>query len=508
MDSQAREALLDNLISACIPVDINNKHEVKDCMENFDILSQFVKEESLDGIRYLMYFIMNRVHKNKTSLNQQVLEIIINSNAKKFIRSTKIDLSELTDNQISSLDLADAVKEKMAINYLYNALVERFNFYRTTVFDEGKFRLSLDLYLDDIKKESIKEVLRNSNKIFLEGLQVGHGYLSGTDVLDYLKIEIAKIEAKFDYNEDNGITRMTINSPEDLARLEEANKDMFRFICSYGEELGIIDENLGGIRGTQVIGVAGMPGVGKTRFAGWVIYNAMVRNMRNVYWWSGEQGILELQTILLSLHCFLKYNVMITDQQIKLNEVPTELLPILANAKIDLYTNYGKIHLDSEPMPVEGYESKMKMIYNTEFKYDFAVIDYISLFESDGSLTRGQSLTEREIVKGGMKASKRLAKKQNTAFMILNQLTKEEIQRLLSGKEATTTGGSNSSEFFNTPDANIVLSNTPQLYEASKIKFHNPKVRLGKRFPTFIADIKQGVSYYKYNPDFVDEEED
>ena len=515
--------LMDTLIASCIPHDME-PDTIKDCRNNYNRVSSFLREEQLRGTQFIFYKIVSRSYDNGIQISWRYMESLFQFNAKKFIRDKQVAIKSIFPD-VKVAELVDIEKERVVIAQLTQLLKEQYENYAKEIVTFEEVNASLDILKQSMQEEELKTLLMNASKILFQGEEVRNGnkseYMSGSaDTLKYLLAEAGSINNKYT-DGDGSKNWYHIKSYDDLQEMRSGDERSYDFVTDTGIEM--LDSATGGLFTTQILGLQGHPGVGKSRFASKIMYRAKVIHGKNVHYISMEQHCNELSMYFTSQHCWYKYGRYITDKQLKLyfvsinhklaefvtdkekielaDELPLtdEEIQIVNEAELDLYSNpnYGEILYDNSYPPVEGLESHIRNIHFNHMREDVLCIDHMSILISDGSLTRGIPKNQTEIITDGMKILKRLCQRLNFFVIAVNQLTREEVNRALEGKQTRITGSANAAEFERSCDIMWNLGATPQQEEANKCFVDSPKARDSGKPSRVLLDTKKGVCVYE-----------
>lgn len=514
----AIQQYIDTLLSACVPVSREND-AIGESKNYYSRISSFVDESLLKGIPFVLYKIIDRSYNNSTNVDWNYTKILVERNAKRFIRDKHVGIKDLFPD-IKVSDLNDMQRENEVISRFMFLVEQKFKEYQNRDVTTEEVNSALDILKETVKEEQIKQTLLTATKILFQGENVinqgKETYMQGSDAMQYLVSELGKISTKYETGSEH-IEEILLDSYEKLMYMKTSNTKSYDFVTDTG--IKELDEQFGGFMTTQVLGLQGISGVGKSRFASLMMYRAKVKYGKNIYYYSREQHCNELEAYFTSQHIWSKYGVYITDKELKLYDaklrnVEVELteeeranlieltdddIQIINEAQLDLYSNpsYGKLYLDNTYTPVEKLGNKLIYINNSVMPIDLACIDHMSIVPSDGSLNGGIIWSQTQIVQYGMKLLKNLAQQLNFFCIAINQMTREEVNRALEGKTSRITSGANSSEFEHSSDILLVLGTTPQFDEVNKVFVDNTKARDIGKSSRLILDTRKGICEYK-----------
>lgn len=514
---------VDTLLSGCIPHD-NQLVTITNCKNNYSKIETFVREEMLQGYQYILYKIISRCYDNGITIDWKYIQPMYQTNAKKFIRDKNVAIKELfPDVKVS--ELTDSERERQVVMQLNTLLEKKYSEYKENFVEAPEVNGALDMLKTRMKEEEVKRVQMQAAKILYTGDEVIFNgkktYMHGADdSLKYSLSELGTINNKYTDGE-NSLNWFHIASYEDAQNMRNSDNRSYDRITDTG--IASLDDATGGLFTTQILGIQGHPGVGKSRFASKIMYRSKVLHGKNVMYISMEQHCNELAMYFISQHCWYKYGRHITDKQLKLHFVnirrieldrlsPEEIVEladesplteeevqIVDEAELDLWSNpnYGQIVFDNSYPAVEGLEAHIRNIHTNHMKIDVLCVDHMSILVSDGSWSKGIKLTQTEIVTEGMKLLKRLCQRLNFFVIAINQMTRDEINRTLEGKTTRITGSANSSEFERSCDIMWNLGATPQMDEVGRCFLDQPKARDSEKSSRVMLDTQKGICVYE-----------
>ena len=514
---------MDTLIASCIPHD-NDSETLKMCRNNYNRVISYLREEQLSGTQFVFFKIISRSYDNGIQISWRYMESLFQFNARKFIRDKQVAIKNIFPD-VKVAELVDMEKERVVISQFTELLKQQYEDYQNEIVTIEEVNANLDLLKATMQEEEVKQLLMNASKVLFQGDEVRNGNKSeymqgGVDALRYILNEAGAINNK--YTDGDGSKHWYhIKSYEDLQDMRNSDNRSYDFVVDTG--IPMLDDQTGGLYTTQILGLQGQPGVGKSRFASKIMYRGKVLYGKNVHYISMEQHCNELSMYFTSQHCWYKYGRYITDKQLKLyfvsikhelakhvtdeeiKELADELpltddeIQIVNEAELDLYSNpnYGEILYDNSYPPVEGLESHIRNIHFNHMREDILCVDHMSILISDGSLTKGIPKNQTEIVTDGMKMLKRLCQRLNFFVIAVNQMTRDEINRSLEGKQTRITGSANAAEFERSCDIMWNLGATPEQDEANKCYVDSPKARDSGKPPRVLLDTKKGICVYE-----------
>ena len=308
---------------------------------------------------------------------------------------------------------------------------------------------------------------------------------SSIDASDYALEQITQINDIYD--------------PENLEDLVYSQVDGTQFGLITDTGLAAIDKDTGGIYQTQLLGIEAQPGTGKTRLAINFCYRAATLHNKSVLFVALEQSAFEVQCMFVAMHMFVLYNVQVSDNMIRTNKLPADLIPMYEAAKIDLFESgkYGKIVIEQKVLFVENFITKLSNWDKLKGPFDLVAIDYMGLIESDGSLGRNKYHESYLVIKDSYKLFKRWLRKTMKGGIAVAQFNDKGIEAGKADKTIETNMAEGGIAVYRNTDYNLAISMTDAMKAQQKRRFSQPKVRSTLGFGTFIADTRLGFCYFK-----------
>ena len=262
-----------------------------------------------------------------------------------------------------------------------------------------------------------------------------------------------------------------------------------------------IDNDLVSLCRTQLLDISGGPGSGKTRFAlGVFAHRAALRGVNTLYF-TLEQSKAEAEAMLIARHLVHLYGDIISDKMITTNSVPSELLPKVEAARIDLFESgrYGKICILDTDLYLEDFIEKIKIQDRINGPFDIIIIDHMSLLQSHPP-KYGRPLEDSAIVRKGYRVFKRYVRNNKKAGISVNQFNREGIAASKADKEIDATMGAGGLEAYRSTDANIVITYTETMAAQGLRKISLPKSRSSAGFGSIMLQTRLGCCYFAQQP--------
>lgn len=371
---------------------------------------------------------------------------------------------------------------------------------------ETAFRTTTEVLLDDYRVLEMEESLIDEFKVamseFMQEKMKARLLETLTSTMEHYTNTNNVLEA-MDMNISNS---MAIQEIYDISNLEDLNDHL----GSTDDEvkgtdkvsdcgIKVIDDDSGGIYRKQLFGVEAQPGTGKTRFVlGTYVYRALTVYKKSAAFYALEQDVGEVKAMLVARHVYTMFGIFVSDKMIYRNEVPEELVPKVAAARIDLFQSgkYGKFYTKEVTFYAETFVQKLITDDRLHGPFDLVVIDYMGLMESKPAMYQ-KVLDEPGIIRAGYKLFKRYVRKHSKAGIAIGQFNREGIKAGEKDQTITSEMAQGGLAVYRNTDYNIAISATETMKVQRKRRFSQPKVRSSEGFPSFIVDVMLGCCLFK-----------
>ena len=468
---------------------INEENPVQKRIDIFWKLQEKVDLTEVKTVHKIIYRIIEDIIRKASFIpGTREFEMLLYTNVDRFIFSKEIDINSIVSNEGFPLDLNNIRDIDLAKDSLYGATMQKFETLTNMKVSEGQAVAGLHALNDFFQKSKVAKALSDAHKIFFEGLTIGKKSLSGLDVVPFIMKEFTNINNT--YNVQTMTSQTNILDKDYLMKLNTAGQAKKpRVLFDYS--LDPINEAFGPFKTGTTLAVNGQEGVGKTRYAISRIVQCATKYKENVFFYCGEQDS-ETLTQMMVCHYAFNEGYYIEDSWVREDILSDEQSTIYENMKVNFLTNpnYGKIILVTGRMGVNEVLPQIDFTNKFVMPIGMAVVDHMGLLA-----TEYQENKELQEAYQGLHS---YGKMNNVGMVLLNHLNDDEVNRILEGKDARTTGGAKTRESTRTPDYILTLTQTQKQKEVSKVNFQSPKARLGKSFPGFLADVSFGVSDYRY----------
>lgn len=342
------------------------------------------------------------------------------------------------------------------------------------------FKMEIASYFSTKRKEALTKTLSNTFDL-----------LNSTDnseqAADFAEERIQII--KEIYNDEKLEELDNYKHSDSLVKME--------FVTDSG--IPVIDKDSMGLYTTQLFGIEGSTGVGKTRIVlGTWIYRALTEYKRNVLFYALEQSEEEIKAMLVAHHVFVMFNIQISDKMIYTDKVPEELQAKVEASKYDLFESnkYGKFVCEATTLYVETFISKIKVTDKLKGPFDLLCIDYMGIIESRPSqYERSKDMVE--IVRIAYKVFKRYLRNSGKSGIAIGQLNRDGATAGEQDKIITTDMAQGGMAVFQNTDYNVEITMTETMKLQQKRRVSQAKVRAGGGFPRFLLDTRLGFLYVK-----------
>ena len=468
---------------------INTENSVQKRIDIFWKLQQKVDLTEVKTVHKVIYRIIEDIIRKASFIpDAREFEMLLYTNVDRFIFSKEIDINSIVSNDGLPLDLNNTRDIDLAKDSLYGATMQKFEALINMKVSEGQALAGLHALNDFFQKSKVAKALSDAHKIFFEGLTIGKKSLSGLDVVPYIMKEFTKINNT--YNVQTISSQTDVLDSDYLMKLNSLGQSNVKRIL-FDYSLEPIDEAFGPFKTGHTLAINGQEGVGKTRYAVSRIVQCVTKHKENVLFYCGEQDNITLTQMLVCNYAFNE-GYYIEDAWVRDGILSDEQNIVFENMKVNFLTNpdYGKIILVTGRMGVNEILPQIDFTNKFIMPIGLAVVDHMGLLATE--------YQENKELQELYQALHSYGKMNNIGMMLLNHLNDDEVNRILEGKDARTTGGAKTRESTRTPDYILTLTQTQKQKEVSKVNFQSPKARLGKSFPGFLADVSFGVSDYRY----------
>ena len=272
---------------------------------------------------------------------------------------------------------------------------------------------NIKYYAEIVKNKSIK---RKLSKALLESNEMLHGQgLSEEDVLDKVEQSILSVRESIESGDDEFITAKSV-IPQIIEYLDEV---AHREDGLAGLTTGFVDldDKLGGLKGEQLIIVAGRPAMGKTTLAMNIAESVLTSSDKSVLLFSMEMSAQDIMMRMTSSLGLLPFSLIRTG---KLDDGDWPKLT-LAFEKVE---NLNLAIVDRPALTPEQIRHKARKFKRENPNLGLIVIDYLQLMQSP-AFQQNRNL-EISYISGQLKA---LAKELNVPVIALSQLNRAVEER-------------------------------------------------------------------------------
>lgn len=400
------------------------------------------------------YHIFYLISKDCIKINptKQFIELYMRTNKAIFLKNPNVDLARFRISDVEPyVEFANSCVK----------LFEECS--KVTVTDEEFYR-NMEMHkMTYINMQSIG-ILEESAQILAEGVSKGNRVLSGyEDMRHNLKNQFLKIDNMMNKSDRKGLITYGFNDDE------EEQDSRLNLITTFGiEEL---DEAIGGIYEGDMVSILAPAKGCKSRFATYVLHNAIVNHGANVLMWSIENGYKGWETLIRARHFNYFYNKNITDStqkrfidndMIRKGEMSEELrgLELASWTDLKCNTNYGKFASIDEDFDADNFLEILDNAVNATGA-TLVCIDYLQLVSSTTS-----RMSKNELIGHVYKQVLQYLKRKKIGGIFPAQLKQTVVGDLkttdpteLINKDLRD-GAGESYEVIKTPDVNLALFGT------------------------------------------------
>lgn len=323
---------------------------------------------------------------------------------------------------------------------------------------------SLEMHkMEFINRESI-EILEESTVILAEGINHGNKTLSGyEDMRSNIKQKFIRLDNMMNKTDRKGTITYGYTDEE-----EEGDGKLER-VTTFGIEQ--LDAALGGIYEGDMVSLLAPAKGGKSRFATYVLHNAVVNHGTSIVMWSVENGYKGWEALIRARHFNWFYNGKITDasqkkiinaDMIRKGELTPELKEMEQASWMDLKSNsnYGRITSIDADFNLDSLEEVVDNAVN-EYGAKLICLDYLQLI-TGGNMRMSKNERIGETYKMVLQYLKK--KKIGGIFpaqlkqTVVGDIQKVEPENLINMELRDSAG--ESYEVIKTPDVNLALYGT------------------------------------------------
>lgn len=417
----------------------------QELLTTFNTVNVFTNE-------YLVFFAITKEF-SKIVPNKDFLQLFLQTNKASLSRSPYVDLTQFHNGDNDPY-----------VEFVHSTL-DLFQMLEKTHIEDMDYFRAIGMHkMEYVNKQSI-ELLEESTIILSEGISKGRKQLSGyEDMRKHIKQGFLDLDNMMNKSDRRGI--VTYGTDEND---EEDSDGSINIVTTFGIEG--LDKALGGIYEGDMVSLLAPAKGGKTRFATFVLHNAIVNHGVNVGMWSVENGYKGWEALIRARHFNWFYNSKVTDasqkryinaDMIRKGELEGDLKQMEQASWADLRYNtaYGKMVSIDQDFDADNLIEVLENTIN-DYGVKLLCVDYLQLIT--GGDVR-QSKNER--IGEAYKKVLQLLKKKKVGGIFPGQLKQSvvgDIQRVnpedLINMELRDSAGE-SYEVIKTPDVNLALYGT------------------------------------------------
>lgn len=364
---------------------------------------------------------------------------------------------------------------------------------------EQDFETALEDYRMTYITDRTVSALEESAMILTDGKRVGRTMYTGYDgVKHFMSQQFSKLDNIVEKSDRKGVIIYGQNEEDE----EEVAPS--KLVTTFGIEK--LDENIGGLYEGDMLSLLAPPKGGKSRFATYVIHNALVNHKCNCVMWSLENGVAGWECLIRARHFEYKYNSDVTDigsknliddDMIKKDRLPAKIKEMEKASWIDLKHNeeYGRLASIDDEFNVDTFLEILDEAVNA-IDAKLVCIDYLQLITGDKYGSKNERI--------GMAYQKtlRYLKKKKIAGIFPAQFKQVSVTGLSKNSEDIGTmemrdSGAESAEVIRTPDINLGLYATEEELKEGYVKCVPIPSRTVKPFDPFDMIVDFGTSTYR-----------
>lgn len=276
----------------------------------------------------------------------------------------------------------------------------------------------------------------------------------------------------------------------------EVSQAEMQFVVNSG--LPGLDKYMTGLYGSQLLTLAGPTGYGKTRMAvGIWCYRAAVEFKRNVAYYVLEQKKSEIVNMLVAVHVFRLFGIIISDDMMNKHLVPEDLKDKVEAAKIDLFESgkWGKIFICETEMFSDTFIHKIKIHDRLKGPFDLIEIDYMSLIDPPEGKSHVGS--DWQATRSAYRVFKRYLRRTNKAGIAVDQYNKEGDAVAKEDKDLLPSHWQHGMEALKSCDYSLGFSATTVMRSQNLLTLQNPKVRSTAPMPRMMLRTRLEISNFQ-----------
>lgn len=436
---------------------------------------------------------------------EEAIDSVIERNKTKILNSPYIDINAFINGMDNGVDVQT---EETKLNTFKVMVKEEFRYlnnrYILNSVDFTKFESACNLYIDAYVDFMQKDIPNKMTIIMGDsGLSVkmpnckNKVYRGYEDACRYFRENNKIIE---DFKFENGNHSSTVVDRDWLEeRIEERTRPDIE--GTIGTGLKEIDDVIGVIRRSNMIGVLGPPKGGKTRFSTYLASKFLDAGY-NVAVWPLEGTREEWDARIISNIIFKNYKVVISDGDILKRNLTPDQLQIVQEAEVELAIGKGRGTLSYINMTayVEDFLEVLKSHYESDNAFDVIVIDSpVNILSRYGRDKAGRISDAYEALKNFV--CRGVDKK--IVAILPAQLKQSVIDWLRTHPTETidVTAGGESAATIRSPDYVWGLFSTKEERNNDMMKIYDVASRHGANFGDFYSACKLGSCAFWSEPE-------
>jgi len=360
-----------------------------------------------------------------------------------------------------------------------------------TLVTEAEFESSCAVYIEIFKKLHMFNTAQNMVMIMgdagFEERKAGGRLKKYQGLEDTESYYNERLQVLREFRENGKVTGEVINQNwfNDEIRREKIEDDKALMTIGLKE----IDDTLGELRRSNVLGILGPPKGGKTRFTNFIVSKALMQGL-NVCVWALE-GTQE-EWVAMQTACYIRritgasYNSKdILQRKFKNNPDKLKLI-VSAKMALAMGQGMGKLSFISGVAYVEDFIDVIENHYNNENQFDIIVIDSLLNVMSRKNQNKSERISEAYMQVKNLVANK--LKRQALAILPA-QLKQSVVDKLRANPDETldVTAGGESAETIRTPDEVVGLFSSKEERAAGISHLYSVASRHSGNFEDFLV---------------------
>lgn len=481
-------------------IDINDKEKIKFKRDVFKQALPTFKGTFRSNIFEKEYaFLYELLTTLKMPIFDEVLlSTIIDNNSDKILLSPYVDLESILNEEGSKDNLLSDGEKINVFRHRFNDLTVKLS-NMEVLLDE--FKTACEVYVlnyrEDIAFDLVQDmagIMSPTGKEFKERGKT-KVYKGSADMQTYYNIKSKNLR---EYQEQDSVSHVVLNENWLTNELEQSSNRRDDKTITIG--IAEIDDIMGYIRRSNMVGVLGPAKGGKTRFSAYLA-SRFLENGFNVTVWPLEGTVDEWISMITANMIRTRNGISVSSSDILQLNYDTGLGQVVIATKtyLAMGENRGKLSFIKGVAYVEDFLSVIDSHYENENAFDCIIIDSMVHLTS-----RDRTLKPERISEGYEQLKNYLSNmmKVPAVAVLTSQLKQTVIDALRKNPEDTIdiTAGGESAATIRSPDYVIGLFSSKQERNANIMRMYDVATRHNASFQDFNCHCELGCCYFESDP--------